>query len=262
MAAALGAGGAAVVAMRWPSRDPGGPGGGGRPEGPPPVRVSEGPGRLLARVSPADAVTPEPGLHALGLASGRDGLLFVPSAARPGVPAPLVVALHGAGGDARGGIAPLRDLAEGAGLVVVAPESRGTTWDVIQGGFGPDVAFVDRALESTFGRVTVDTGRLAIAGFSDGASYALSLGLANADLFTHCIAFSPGFVSAPARRGRFRVFITHGVKDAVLPIDRCSRRIVPVLRRDGYEVDYREFDGGHVVPPDLASAAVDWLAAP
>ena len=172
-----------------------------------------------------------------------------------------MVALHGAGGDARGGIAPLRELAEGAGLLIVAPESRGPTWDVIRGGFGPDVAFVDRALDHVFARFDVDARRLAVAGFSDGASYALSLGLANGDLFTHGIAFSPGFVSAPARRGRLRVFITHGVQDAVLPIDRCSRRIVPALRRDGYEVDYREFDGGHVVPGDQARAAVEWLVA-
>jgi len=36
-------------------------------------------------------------------------------------------------------------------------------------------------------------------GFSDGASYALSVGITNGDLFTHVIAFSPGFV-APARQ--------------------------------------------------------------
>ncbi len=247
--------------MRWPSRDAQPPGGGGRPGGPAPSPLSEGPDRLLARVRPADAASPGPGLHALGLGAGRDGLLFVPTTARPGVRAPLVVALHGAGGDARGGIAALRDLAEGAGLLVVAPESRGATWDVIQRGFGPDVAFLDRTLDSVFARFAVDPRRLAIAGFSDGASYALSMGLANADLFTHCIAFSPGFVAGRERRGRLRVFVTHGVQDDVLPIDRCSRRIVPALRREGYEVDYREFDGGHVLPPDLALAAVDWFAA-
>jgi predicted esterase len=34
---------------------------------------------------------------------------------------------------------------------------------------------------------------LAVSGFSDGASYALSIGPANGDLFTHVMAFSPGF---------------------------------------------------------------------
>ena len=221
-----------------------------------------GPGRLLARPGAPIAAPPGPGVHPIGLGGGRDGLLLVPAGHRPGVPVPLVVSLHGAGGNAEGGLAPLRGLADGAGVVLVAPESRGATWDVIQGGFGPDVSFLDQALAHAFGRFVVDTRRMAIAGFSDGASYALSLGVGNGDLFTHCIAFSPGFMAPPARLGRPRLFVTHGVHDAVLPIDRCSRRLVPRLRRDGYDVDYREFDGPHVVPPDQAAAAVAWLGAP
>ena len=121
------------------------------------------------------------------------------------------------------------------------------------------VAFVDGMLEHLFSIVRVDASRLAVEGFSDGASYALSLGLTNADLFTHCVAFSPGFQAAASRRGRLPVFVSHGVHDNVLPIDRCSRRIVPALRRERYEVEYREFDGGHAVPAEQARAAVDWL---
>ena len=52
----------------------------------------------------------------------------------------------------------------------------------------------DEALVRVFATYPVDPTHLAISGFSDGASYALSLGLANADLFTHIVAFSPGFV--------------------------------------------------------------------
>jgi phospholipase/carboxylesterase len=132
---------------------------------------------------------------------------------------------------------------------------------VIQGGFGPDVEFLDRALDRVFGAHAVDPGRIALGGFSDGASYALSLGLANGDLFTHLIAFSPGF-AAPARRvGRPLVFVSHGVEDPVLPIDRCSRRVVPALRAGGYDVTYEEFEDGHVVPAPLARRAVAWLTA-
>jgi phospholipase/carboxylesterase len=32
------------------------------------------------------------------------------------------------------------------------------------------------------------------------------------------------------------------------------------LERAGYEVRYREFDGGHVVPPDVAREAASWFA--
>jgi phospholipase/carboxylesterase len=145
------------------------------------------------------------------------------------------------------------------GVLVLAPDARTLTWDVIRGGFGPDVAFVDRALAGVFGAMAV--GPVAVAGFSDGASYALSLGLANGDLFSHVLAWSPGFMAAPDAVGRPRVFVSHGVDDRVLPIARCSRRLVPVLRADGYDVRYEEFDGGHVVPPSMVSLALEGLGA-
>jgi phospholipase/carboxylesterase len=64
-------------------------------------------------------------------------------------------------------------------------------------------------------------------GFSDGASYALSLGLTNGDLFRHVIAFSPGFMAPAARRGEPPVFVSHITRDGVLPIGVTSHRIVP-----------------------------------
>jgi phospholipase/carboxylesterase len=60
-------------------------------------------------------------------------------------------------------------------------------------------------------------------------------------------------------KGRPRVFISHGTRDPVLPIENCSRRIVPRLEQAGYEVSYHEFDGGHTVPPEIAEEAVRWF---
>jgi len=170
-----------------------------------------------------------------------------------------MVVLHGAGSSGARAIDLMAGLADEAGLVLLAPDSRGATWDVIRGGFGPDVAFLDAALEQVFAACPVDPARVALEGFSDGASYALSLGIGNGDLFTHLIAFSPGFAAPVLQAGRPRVLVTHGVHDAVLPIDRCSRRLVPALEGAGYDVTYEEFDGGHVVPPELARQAVVWV---
>ena len=164
-----------------------------------------------------------------------------------------------AGGNAGHGLSLLRPLADAHGLILVAVDSRRETWDVILGGYGPDVAFIDLALAKVFGRFAVDPARVAVAGFSDGASYALSLGLANGDLFTHAMAFSPGFVAPGARRGEPRLFVSHGTRDRVLPIDPCSRRIVPRLKQAGYDLRYREFDGPHTVPPEVAREAADWF---
>jgi phospholipase/carboxylesterase len=218
-------------------------------------------GRLGAQPGPAaGAATPHPpGLHPIGLGGRRDGLLRVPEAAAGDAPPPLVVMLHGAGGNAAGTLPLIEGVAPGALVLVL--ESRGPTWDVIGGAYGPDVSFLDTVLRTAvFGRHHVDPRRVALAGFSDGASYALSLALGNGDLFTHVLAFSPGFAAPPEPLvGRPRLFVSHGVADDVLPIGPCSRRLVPRLRAAGYEVRYREFPGGHFVPPELASEAVAML---
>lgn len=216
-------------------------------------------GRLMAR--PAQVKTAAPaGLQPLKLESKRDGFIYVPAAYSAERPAPLMLMLHGAGGNARHGLPLLRHLADKAGLILLVPDSREQTWDVISGGdYGPDVAYIDRALEQTFGRYNVDPTRIAIEGFSDGASYALSLGVTNGDLFTHVIAFSPGFMAPAREHGSPALFISHGTQDRVLPIDVCSRRIVPRVKQAGYRVRYREFDGPHTVPPEVANEAIEWF---
>jgi phospholipase/carboxylesterase len=144
--------------------------------------------------------------------------------------------------------------AEARDFLILAPESRGRTWDILEGAYGPDVDYIDAALERVL--AWFDVSDVAVAGFSDGASYALSLGLANGDLFSDVLAFSPGFAAPDPIVGEPRVFISHGVHDRVLPVARCGRAVSQRLRRAGYDVDYREFDGGHVVPKQLVSAAV------
>jgi phospholipase/carboxylesterase len=215
-------------------------------------------GRLAARPEtierPAGGA---PGRHALGLGHGRDGTVLVPARADAAAPVPMILALHGAGGLATHVVDLFAGPAERRGILVLAPESRASTWDVIRGGYGPDVAFIERALQQVFRQHAVDPKRVAIAGFSDGASYALSIGLTNGTLFGDILAFSPGFMAPAAQDGEPRIFVSHGIQDDVLPIEACSRRLVPALQRAGYPVEYREFGGGHVVPADIVERALD-----
>jgi predicted esterase len=206
--------------------------------------------RLRAR--PVSGVkTVAKGTSVLGLDASRDAILQVPAVA-PDVLLPLIVLLHGAGGRADRLLERFGSAPADTGVAVLAPDSRGSTWDAIRYDFGLDVAFLDRALERVFATVAVDPARVAIGGFSDGATYGLSLGLINGDLFRTIVAFSPGFVVDGPPQGKPRVFVSHGRGDTILPIDRCSRVIVPGLQRRGHDVTFREFDGGHEVPAAIA----------
>ena len=220
-------------------------------------------GRLRARPLLRPEAAVPAGVSGLELPDGGEALLFVPSAAAHGADPPdalpLVVMLHGSGGDARQGIDLVRAEAERQGVIVAAPRSRSYTWDLLVGGLGPDVETLDALLARVFVICPVEAGRVAIGGFSDGASYALSLGFANGDLFSHVLAFSPGFMAPPMVVGAPSVFVSHGTHDRVLPIARTSRRIVAELRDGGGDVHYDEFAGGHEVPGAAVRSAFELL---
>lgn len=191
-------------------------------------------------------------------------------------PLPLIVLLHGAGGRGQQFLTRMMSAAGTLPAVVIAPNSAGATWDVLSrastslidvlegagqpGGFGPDVVTLDRILGQVFEHVAVDRTRIAIGGFSDGATYALALGLANGDLFSRVLALSPGFVPETDVTGKPAVFVAHGGTDRIFPIDRCGRRVAQGLRARGYDVRVREFDGGHEIDESVAREALAWCS--
>lgn len=214
--------------------------------------------RLSARPG-SPTVEPTMGLSQLGLGVGRDGVLYVPQSYSPDTPAPLFVALHGAGGEG-GNWASYYQRSEDRGMVFLAPDSRSGTWDAIRGDYGRDVAFLDEALRHTFDRCRINPSRVALGGFSDGASYALSLGVSNGDLFTDLVGYSPGlFRPNDPIVGKPPVFISHGKSDTILPVQGSRDQIVPILRGNGYNVTYLEFEGGHEVPAQVSELALDWF---
>jgi predicted esterase len=169
----------------------------------------------------------------------------------------LILTLHGAGGGAGDGLFAFRGAWDIPGVVMVAPAAKGSTWSIL-GGRDVDVPVVERAVAQAFARCRIDPRLVAVGGFSDGASYALTLGLTNGDLFRAVIALSPGGAHTDSRVGAPRVFVAHGTGDPVLPI-ALSDAIVRSLRNDGYRVTYRRFSGVHEVRPEIARASVRWF---
>jgi predicted esterase len=190
----------------------------------------------------------------LGIRRRRDALAYAPPRAEG--PLPLLLLLHGAtqGGEAI--IEGFSPYADRLGFAILAPQSWDLTWPVGRPLGGSEIAAIDAALAAAYATLPVDPARIAIAGFSDGATYALSLGLANGGLFSDILAFSPGgFEAGGAGPPRPRVFLGHGRSDSVLPFGNAEA-MVRLLRRAGYDVAFHPFDGGHVITASEAHAGL------
>ncbi len=176
---------------------------------------------------------------------------------RSSKPRGLILAFHGAGGSAQEGLFAFREAWDVPGLVLVAPVALGSTWSALHREEDLDLTTVNRALAEAWRRCKIDRGRVAVGGFSDGATHALSIGLQNGDVFRSVLALSPGGLLDVDHRGKPRVFIAHGTRDDVLPIGR-SDAAVRTLRSSGYRVTYRRFAGGHRVPEAISRTAIRW----
>ncbi|VVE61750.1 esterase [Pandoraea captiosa] len=202
-----------------------------------------------------------PGRNALGLSETRDAVLYVPADLPTDRPVPLFVMFHGAGGYPEKVLPFIESHADRHKFLVLAPHSTFPTWDIVIGGNGPDLERLQAALRQVSASYAIDPQRVAFAGFSDGASYALSIGVTNGDIASHVIAFSGGFMSIFVQEGQPQIFIAHGRIDEQLPIATSGRQNANKLKAAGYDVRYVEFDGLHIIEPGVVAQAIDFFLA-
>lgn len=222
-------------------------------------------GQLETAIPAAAPANPETRSGVIQLAGGA--YAYLPKGLN-GRPRPLLIALHGAGGEPADVLAAFRAYADAHGIVLLIPRSLKGTWDMVedlksrlgaemnvQPRFGKDLQAIDDALADLFARVAVDPKQIGLIGFSDGASYALSVGTANPRLFSTVIALSPGHSFAAKYDKAQRVFISHGERDQVLPFSN-ARAIAARLRGRGMQVQFEAFDGRHEVPAAIRDKAI------
>lgn len=216
-------------------------------------------GRLsFSHAEPTKGALP-PGRNRLGIAEERDAVLYVPEGLDDQAEIPLLVMFHGAGGFPEKVLPFLEEHAERNKFLLLAPHSMYPTWDIVIGGSGPDLERLHLTLTEVTSHYRVDRNHLGFAGFSDGASYALSIGITNGDIASHVIAFSGGFMSIFMQEGAPQVFIAHGLIDEQLPIETAGRANAQKLKAAGYDVQYVEFNGLHIIHPPVVSMAVDFF---
>ena len=205
---------------------------------------------------------------------------YIPANAGPHPP--LLILLHGAGRRADRMIERLADQADARGIVLLAPTSRGPTWDTVSRAEEPpspdsmlantlahrfgtsrDADRIEAAIAALAKIVPVDRSRTVLAGFSDGATFALAMGLSRSHPFSAVIAWSPGIAieTANPAHGR-RVFVSHGRQDPVLSFITDCTEIVPLVEGEGARVSFLPFDGGHEMPQIAKDAFLDAAFGP
>ncbi|MEO8577186.1 MAG: phospholipase, partial [Gemmatimonadales bacterium] len=63
------------------------------------------------------------------------------------------------------------------------------------------------------------------------------------------------------KRGKPKIFVSHGIGDPVLPFGNTRDLLVPQLRSEGYNVELALFQGVHEVPFDIETRGMDWFLA-
>ena len=155
---------------------------------------------------------------------GRGGFsMYVPETYTPDRKWPLVMALHGGGGNGRSFLwSWLRD-ARGQGAILIAPTAVGPTW-ALSGPDG-DTPNLARILDQARLGWNIDERRLFLTGMSDGGTFTYVSGLEAESPFTHlapaCASFHPMIaqMADPERIRDLPIYLVHGALDWMFSVD-------------------------------------------
>ncbi len=190
--------------------------------------------------------------------------VFVPTKYDAAKPTPLVVALHGMGGDENSYFTAydngvVKREAEARGYLVVCPKGRGSA-SMYLGDAERDVMDVIAAMRRDY---NVDADRIYLTGHSMGGFGTWSIAPKYPDLFA---ALAPiaggGMPSSLSKIKHVPQIVIHGDKDPTVPVER-SRVMVKAAQELGIKIKYIEVPGGNhtdiVVP--ATKDIFDWFDA-
>jgi len=183
-------------------------------------------------------------------------LIALPPAFDPARPAPLIVALHGYGGSAKGMIRVWKNVAAQFGAILIAPEAldpagEGHSWTVSY----ESEHLVLRAIEEARKAQNIDPKKVVVTGFSQGAMLTFDVALTHPKLFAGAIPIS-GFydsrvAAVPDKAGTKlpRFAILNGELDPEAEQNRATARL---FEKIGSPVMVNIYKGvGHAFPPKI-----------
>jgi predicted esterase len=189
--------------------------------------------------------------------------VFVPSSYDGGRRFPLVIALHGMGGDENSyfdyysnGL--FKQEAERHGYIVACPKGRSPASMYI-GDAERDVLDVIAEMMRAY---RIDPDRVYLTGHSMGGYGTLTVAMNHPELFAAIAPVAGGVMSPPSlsKIARIPQLLVHGDADRTVPVER-SRIIVETGKKLGAEIKYIEVPGGDhgsVVAPHFKDV-FDWF---
>jgi polyhydroxybutyrate depolymerase len=157
-------------------------------------------------------------------AAGRSGAYYLPSGYK-GRALPLLVAIHGTGGNGAGSVQLFREAAERDKFFIVAPESRRApdgrdSWEVGDhpGEITPDFQHIQACVDELLAmpEVRIDTTRVLIAGQSGGGSTAPYVATSVEPYTAFAVLHGGVFVGGLGNR-RVRGWFSTGASDGMRP---------------------------------------------
>jgi predicted peptidase len=195
-------------------------------------------------------------------------VLYVSSKVDPATPAPLIIALHGMGGDGNFLLRDrLIDLAEEGGYIVAAPMGYH-----VAGWYGSPVITIPRGtpveppnlaelsegdvmnvLDIVRSEFKTDPDRTYLMGHSMGGAGTFYLGMKHPELWAAIAAIAPASFLVEKDRianiADMPVFLIHGVKDPAVPLAE-AHKWVEAMRANDMDFEYQEIgqgDHGNVI---------------
>ncbi len=204
----------------------------------------------------------------------------LPADFRPDQACPLVIGLHGNGGNAEIFLRSLpaeifRD------MICAAPEGAYARWDLAYLPGKSCSWFLEGVDKSLWSKVDPPTEKyllnviaafnsqfkisgVYLLGFSQGVAAAYMTGIHNPSQIKGILAFSGDFPeelvsTQDLQKGKdIPVFISHGKSDTAIK-ESFSLKALELLQQHGYDVQFCSFDAGHVIPPDVLKKAASWI---
>lgn len=201
--------------------------------------------------------------------AGASAILLTPDEIDPQRRYPLFTVLHGAGRQDEILAKAFRDEPEKRQAFFLIPRSVEPTWDLIASPERADLDFLEYAYDLVYRRYPIDPRKLALIGYSDGASYALSVGLCNSTMFSALMVWAAGFlVLDPPTAERFReaipeprpqIYLEYGTHDQLFDFQTVALPMRDNLEKSGFDVTFSVDEGGRHMPSgSFQTEVLDW----